>query len=433
MKSIYRLFLISVILTAVPAAVFAYAPDFPENDETRRNMRELITAPTSDVLASGSEIVQQVLDGGRVKFQVRTQNDSFYLLFINEINDMYPLYGRGSYIIKRNLEDGEFVQIKVFLNNSSDCFVRIYPMSDRAEMEIVMYGRRVYSGINLPFRFADALTCPFLDIIDATAGAVDWKLLLPDLPSALFDVKAGMVDEIRRQLPLMNDADDGALDHDGRWVYIETLGPQSGSGFNCSGFVKWVADGIYFSDAGKYMSISALKEKNLDERGHRWSDHHEDDRDPYFGLDWTRNIASTIVGARHNGESGYKDNDVRSLPWSEWAEDVGFPIEDLKLVMYYLAVSEPQYLYLASVNIPWGTAPILRQHIHTAVLIPVIDQRLGFKDIVMERNFESDVDSLQKRYPGAHVNLVRIRPDAGYKFPELMRKRELGLENFLRR
>ena len=420
-------------MLVLAAGASAYANDFPENSETRKGFREYITAPTADVLALKPFVARQKLDGLRVNFKVETQDESFYLLFINEKDGKFPLYGRGSYIIKRSLDDGAFVQVKVFLNGEPDCFVRIYPFGDRAEMEIVMFGKPLYSKINLPYSFADVLVIPFADIIESAAGTVKWNLLLPEVTDNTFSLKQSMVTQIREILPELEDADDGALDANGRWVYIETLKLQEGKGFNCSGFVKWVADSIFYGITGKYMSIENLKNKFLEERGNRWSDHHEDDRDPYFGLDWTRNIAAKIQTARRCEISGYEDNDVRSVPWSDWTEDVGFPIDDLKLVLYYLSVTEPDYIYLASINTSYGTEPVLRQHVHTAVMFPYLDDDGRFRDVVMERNFESDSESLKGRYEGAHVHLVRVRPVFGYKLPAVNEQHGFGPENFLRR
>jgi hypothetical protein len=428
--------IISIILMLLPGLPVFSAGSNPmilENDETRRMMRELITAPTSDVLSAGDRIISQLTDGARVSFKIKEQNDSFYLLFINEKNGRYPIYSRGTYIIKRSLESGKFLQIKIFLNNEDDCYARIYPNDDRAVLEIVLYGQRIYSDINLPFSFADALTGAFSDVIEATEGMVNWSLILPDPDELRYYDKVSLVADIRKMLPQMKDADDGAMDADGSWVYIETLEPQRENGFNCSGFVKWVADGIYWGSTGEYMNIEDLKQKNLNARGNRWSSPHEDDRDPYFGLDWTRNIAGTLQAAKRGEDSGYKDSDVRYAPWSDYVEDVGFSIENLKLVMYYLAVTNPSDIYLVSVNVPWGTKPILRQHVHTAVLFPVIDANVGFRDIIMERGSETDADDLAERYPGAHVHLVRVKMDSAYLLPELIEKQGVGIENFFRR
>lgn len=408
---------------------------FPENNEARTSMREMITAPTSDVLEARNEMIEQLTDGSVVSYQIKIQNNSFYQLFINESGGRYPLYSQGSYIIKRNLEDGKFVQIKIFLKRHKECYVRLYPLDERAMMEVVLYGKTIYKGINLPFSFSDVLVEPFSEIIDASSGIVNWDLLLPENNGYVYYDKTELSEAIRAGLPLITDVDDGALDFDGSWVFIEDLSIQKpeNHGFNCSGFVKWVGDGLYWAETGEYMSVSDLKSKHTDMRGHRWSERHEDDRDPYFGLDWTRNIAVSITNAGRNTTGGYKSADVRNLPWATYIEDIGFSIEDLKLIMYYLAVSEPEYIYFASVNESWGTEPVLQQHIHTAVLIPLINNQGQFEDLIFERNFESDAESLAERYPDAHVHLTRVRVDGGFRLPELNSGPALGPGSYFRR
>ncbi|MDC7125241.1 MAG: hypothetical protein PQJ46_06730 [Spirochaetales bacterium] len=395
----------------------------------------MITAPTGDVLSMHERIIDQYTDGKRVRFEVQKQDGFFYLLFLNEVDGDFPVCGEGSYIIKRNLTDGKFVQVKVFLKDNPGCYVRLFPMDERAVMEIYLYGKKVYSKINLPFSFADILIEPFSEIINSTINIVNWDLVLGNVKQSLFAGKKDMLQQIRYYLPDLKDADDGAIDFDGSYVYIETLAPQpeGEGGLNCSGFVKWVADGIFLAETGKYMSIKDLKEKHLDERGNRWSRHNEEERDPYFGLDWSRNIAVSIEDASYGDVRGYKSADVDDVPWSKYTPDVGFPIKDLKLVMYYLAIMEPENIYIASVNVPWGTEPILQQHIHVVVLLPLIDENKDFKDLIFERNFESDSESLIKRYPNAHIHLVRIKTVSGIHLPEVTHKRSIDLESLLRR
>lgn len=424
-------FLFTVLFSITSFSGFS----FPDNAESRTALRELITAPTSDVLSSEDRLIEQFTDGSRVSFQVREQLDAFYLLFVNEQNGLFPVYSKGTFIIKRNISDGKFVQIKVFLKNDPGCYARIFPMEDRAMMDIFLYEERIYKEINLPFSFAEALTESFSEIMDASSMTVDWDLIFPEAGGFLYSGKVDLINEIRAALPDIIDADDGAIDSDGSYVFINDLSsqPEESAGLNCSGFVKWVADGLYFSNTGNYMSIEDLKNKNLSERGNRWSLRHEDERDPYFGLDWTRNIALEIAEADENKNYDYNFADVDNIPWSSYVDDIGYPIKDLKLLAYYLAVKEPEYIYLASVNIPWGTEPILQQHVHTAVIIPYIDEKEVYQDLVFERNIESDTEKLAENYENAHIHLVRIRVSPGFKLPELKKKASIGPESIFRR
>ena len=90
----------------------------------------------------------------------------------------------------------------------------------------------------------------------------------------------------------------GAIDSEGKYT------TDSNNGLNCSGFIKWIADGFYMpirkqnNELPLYMSLQALRTKHPNSRGDRYTNLFEDIRDPYFGLDWTRNIAISLANLR---------------------------------------------------------------------------------------------------------------------------------------
>lgn len=209
------------------------------------------------------------------------------------------------------------------------------------------------------------------------------------------------------------------MDENGNLVLIESLVLQDQQpGFNCSGFAKWIVDGLSMGLYGTYLPIEPLKMKHLDLRGHRWSDPLEDARDPYFGLDWTRNLATTMLSAREGGRSVHPEEaDVRSVPFVRYVEDIGYPVNRLAQIMYLLAVREPGNIYIASLNREFGSDPPLNQHVHVAVLFPYFDSKGRFFVDVMERNVETSLASLDRRYGRDSVHLVRVQADDSYTPP----------------
>ena len=161
-----------------------------------------------------------------------------------------------------------------------------------------------------------------------------------------------------------------------------------------------------------------MKEKHLDYRGHRWSARREDERDPYFGLDWSRNLAVSLLELEHPREEfGPEDADVREVRYARYVEDVGYPVDDMRRILYMLAIDEPGHFYIGSVNQEFGSDPVLRQHVHVAVFFPYFDENGRFRVTVLERNVETDLDSLAERYPGSYVHLVRARADDTFTPP----------------
>ena len=234
--------------------------------------------------------------------------------------------------------------------------------------------------------FERVLVEPLSRIIDLTRYSVDWSLF------ARVDGRSGdlLVAEVsegaRGRLDSLVDSDDGAIDEDGSFLSIEDVTENLESGLNCSGFAKWMIDGIRYPLAGSYLSISDIKQKHIDLRGHEWSLPLEDERDPYFGLDWTRNLAVAVYESLGREGADPESADVRQVPFFEYTEDVGYRVDDLRTILYLLAIERPGSIYLGSVNQAFGVEPVLRQHTHVVVLLPYFDIAGKFRIDVMDRN-----------------------------------------------
>jgi hypothetical protein len=406
-----------VLALLLPGIAFAAdVAQFPDNGTVRRQLAGVIFAPTSIVLATPSSVYRNPDEGISVRFDVQRQSGDFYLLFTNEDQNKFPIYSPGSYVIKRTEDGGGFVQVKIFLNGDPDSFVRIFPMGDRTKMDLYLYGFQMYNALTIPVPFKEVLTDPFPRLMKLTAASVDWSTIFPDRPYPEDQVVAGMVDKIRTLLPLLSDHDDGAMNAQGQFVYIKTLQALSHGGFNCSGFDKWIIDGLYEPQVGSLISIDELKKKHLDLRGNAWSDRYEATRDPYFGLDWTRNLAMKIAQLG-DPNAGPTTEDVRTIPFFQYIPNVGYPIASLKFALYELAVENPGYFYLGSVNREYGSNPVLREHTHVVALFPYFDESGAFQVAVMERNLETGIESLKKRYPYDYIHLERVAASTEFQPP----------------
>jgi hypothetical protein len=394
---------------------------FPDNSAARFYLEELIFAPVREIPRVDREFVEPYPGAPEVLYRTRQQNDHIYQLFLNDHEGRFPVYGAGSYIIKRSLEDGAFVQVKIFLRSHEGFFARIFPSGGRSRMNLFINGKQLYNDIPVPLRFAEVLLLPFGEVVKATRHLVDWSLLRPTGTDAAYEAVATMVSRAREALLLLPDAEDGAMDAHGELVYIESLGAMEElPGFNCSGFAKWVCDGIYQARRGSFMEIDPLKEKHLELRGTGWTTPREEERDPYFGLDWTRNLARTLEATKRGVPPKTihpESMDVRSVSLANYTEDMGYPVEDLRHVLYYLAVKEPGHFYLGSVNREFGSEPVLRQHTHVVVIFPYFTDSGGFEVAVLERNVETSLESLEERYSGDYLHLVRVEASGEFRPP----------------
>ena len=424
-------------LSALPAPCAGTA--VPENWEARQALRDTIFAPVRQAASQRQTVILQQTAGTRVSFQAETQAGALYLVFANQAGKGFPLSGPGTFIIKRSLKDGSFVQAKVFIQDDPGCFLRLFPRGDRTLMDIFLFGEPHQQGILLPVSFDRLLTSPIARIQELSGRTVDWSLVLPS-PGTSDDMRlAAIVSALRQSLPSLRDEDDGAMDGDGRLVYIATglPAPKGRGGFNCSGFAKWVVDGFYKPLTGRYTDIATLKQRSLEYRGNAWSSRYEEERDPYFGLDWTRNLARAIAEARTGVPLRAQDLDVRDTDRFPYIEDVGYPLKDLHALLYSLARRNPGTIYLGSVNGTAADGPAassppgvlfrsgeasgggLRQHHHVVVLLPYLDENGSFQAVVMERNGETSIGSLRARYGSQYIHLVRVEPGGVFAPPRI--------------
>ncbi len=376
----------------------------PENARVRLRLRHLILGPLNQ--AQKADTRQFGDDGHPVRFETVDAGEHTFYLFLNQASSGgFPTVWEGNVSIKRRTSDGRPAYMTMLLRRDPGTYVRLHPDGGRVRLEASLYGVQVHSGVMIAMPFEEAVSVSLERLVELTAARVDWDLLLGQGQHSA--AVARVLGRIREILPRLRDEDDGAFDRSDRPVLISTGLPSKG-GLNCSGFAKWVMDGFYRPLTGAAMDIGALKTKDPAARGNRWSARYEAERDPFFGLDWTRNMARALARARKGRGSGAESFDVRTVPFLRYIEDVGYPIEDIELALYVLARGEPDRMYLASINKHFGGEPMLRQHTHVAVLLPYFDRDGQFRVSVLERNAETGLDSLRAGHPGASVHLVQV-------------------------
>ena len=410
-------------LSLLVLGVSAVAALIPETAEARERMLDFIMAP----LRPGQEVHREIIrqrTGDLVFFRTYEQTGSRYYAFMlmDEDGEM-DLAAAGTWIIRRRISDGAFEQIKVFLQNDELSFLRLFPRGRTVRMDVEIAGVPLYNGVTVPMTMERALTTSIGMIRESTAGVVDWSLLDPDPFDPGYGRVLSVVERLRSQIPNLRDADDGAMDQDGNLVFIETLTRQDPpGGFNCSGFAKWVIDGFYRPRTGRLLAVEDLKQKHLDYRGTSWTASFEDRRDPFFGLDWTRNLALHVFARDRNTEPERLDpgsRDVRDISSADYIPHVGYRVRDLRHVLYRLALAEPGNIYLGSVNISFGEDVVLRQHTHVVVLMPWFDEKGRFNVAVMERNNETSMESLELRFAGEYIHLVRVAANREFDPPPM--------------
>lgn len=219
---------------------------------------------------------------------------------------------------------------------------------------------------------------------------------------------------LKKYIGYLHDSSIGAIDANGSYTR------NSNKGLNCSGFAKWIVDGFYYPlakhDPEKYISIQKLRTKHLEERGTPDILIYENSRDPYFGLDWTRNLAVEL-GKKRGENPAYKTYDVTDSSIVTYVMNCGYPIWKIEKVLIEQEELHPGRMYLGSINGYFGEDPKLWQHYHIAVFIPYYENDV-LKIAVLERNRETSFSYLLERYPNTYCHLVAIPTEGEFELME---------------
>jgi hypothetical protein len=383
--------------------------------------------------------------GGRVELRAEATQNELMIIFAREQivsgngTGRFPVWSQGSWILTRRKDTGAATRIRVFLRSDQFTYVQFRPFSaDQSLMDVVLYDAFVVRSLPLPVPFERLYTMPLNQVLNLAGDRFPRRYFEPDPVN--YQAHRLLIENIREHLPELRFADDGAIDDAGRFVYINTGLEQRGQpGLNCSGFAKWLIDGILRPVTGERLAIPPLKAP-FGDRGSSFTEAWEERRDPFFGLDWIRNLASqagtTLYASPVFG--CINEIEVRREPFSRmilrgknnsvmhsysgFQENAGYGVEGLLPLLYTLAIDEPDRFFLAAVNNellgpppgmnlrnPRPARPIrMRQYFHVMAFIPYFNENGVFRIAVFESAAETSFARFRTRYPGQFVNLSRI-------------------------
>lgn len=404
------------------------------------DIRAKLWKTISDDLITALAQKPAVLSNGWGQWRISYSANSthHYTIISPERNGNYVDYMQGTWIFKRSLKTGAFEQVKIFLRSSADTFMRVYPFGERTKADIIIFGAVVYHEVIIPLSFENLAVASMKTIIKATNAVIDWSLFAPE--PVLYTNAQRLIDNIRKRLPELTYNDDGAIDNDGLPRLIRTLEMQQPPfGLNCSGFLKWITDGMLYPYTRTLLPIREIKERMLDNRGSSFTKPFEETHDPYFGIDWIRSLARSAWNVVNNTlQEDPLRHDVDEPTFSLMVsgthpisggvqyrlvtqnfQDVGFEIQSLVPMLYLLALREPGNMYFAAFSARSKTPPHLRRFFHVAALIPYFTSEGIFTIAVFESAAETSVTRITRSGQYDFVKLVRMPITLQFEPPTL--------------
>ena len=349
---------------------------------------------------------------------------------------------QGTWILYRNYETGKPEYIKIYPRENPELYLSFKPSQkeeNRSFISICLFNAYVRKDIPVSLSFDALYYLSLTEMRAITKRMLPWEIFDP--PVAYSTVESAS-DTIRERLKTLVYLDDGGFDEEGRPVHLKDGSMQTETeillhvrpgqklsgiigGVNCSGFAKWIVDGMIRPIAGQGTFIKKLRTETLVPDTYFTKPYA--DRDLYFGLEWIRNLAAAAltlnvkrtvmpVGSGVDVEvepfalvppirSGNKQD---SFSFKGYEKNAGYQTGYLEALLYYLSVSEPGHFYLGAVSRDQGTAA-LRQYHHIAAFFPYFDILGNFHIDVYENGEETSISRFIQNNKDAFTALVRIR------------------------
>jgi hypothetical protein len=378
------------------------------------------------VLARAGRI-ETLRSGARIEVRTERAQGEFGIVLARERNGAFPGWIQGSWVVTRSVETGALLRVRFFPRSDPYAYIQFRPLDGgRSLMDAVVYNAYLAQSVTVPLSLENLLTAQLQDALRIADNGALFRYFDPK-PENYAGIRA-LITRVRQRLPELSYVDDGAIDEAGNYVFIETLLPQQAApyGLNCSGFAKWLVDGLLLPVTGSLLPIPMLKQP-YGERGSSLTEPFEPVRDPFFGLDWTRNLAAAAISATKSPAFAVLDEiEVRESPFSRiivrgqgisqtepytgFLPDAGFAVKGLPALLYTLAVNEPGVVCLGAVNAALLPKPRMRQYFHVAALLPYFDEYGAFHVVVFESAAETSFSRFVARYPDNYINLVRLPP-----------------------
>nr|WP_253694834.1 MULTISPECIES: hypothetical protein [unclassified Treponema] len=349
---------------------------------------------------------------------------------------------QGTWILYRNYETGALECIKIYPRENPELYLSIRPaqVKGRSLISICLFNAYVRKDISVGIPFENLYYLSLLELRSITKEMLPWDIFNPPI---FYNGVEAASDTIRDRLKTLVFIEDGGFDEFGKPVHltdgraqteddiVKAIRPDQRlkdvkGGVNCSGFAKWIVDGMIRPIAGQGIFIKSLRTKT-DVPDTYFTKPYKD-KDLHFGLEWIRNLAAAALSlnVKRTIKPIVSGVDVMIEPFAlvppirqknmkqdfasfkGYEKTAGYQTPYLQALLYYLAISEPGHFYLGAVSREKGNPP-LRQYHHIAAFFPYFDVFGNFHIDVYESGKETSIEEFMSLNSDAFTALVRIR------------------------
>ena len=428
----------------------------PDSSDIRAGLEEQwFTAPLTAVRTNAPEI--RANNNGE-KFQIRLEeNDTTFNVFVSpralikvnvysdkgmytEEQELYPGDAAGSWVLIRDKRTGKPLRIRYYFVKNSEVFIQFTPQGKIALADLVIFGKYAARGVPTGMAFEKFYTASFEDVMTITETKLPWNYVLVD-PQVYHSVKQ-MCAVIHEKLPSISFVEDAMYDENHELVHISTgkkfeIADKSDKGegklfLSSAGFVKWIADGLVEPMSGGVLKREPLIKETVSVKDNGRQGVLSQKYDLFFSLNWVRNLASAVVSV-YSGKT-YLFNqsgvDVTINPFASsitdkgvantvtFVENSGHTVAVLPSLLYVLAATEPETLYLGAIR---GTdrtiSPEIMAFNECVAFFPYFQDDGGFTCTVFMNGREMSLENFCYYYADDFVYLTRVKASERF-FPQ---------------
>ncbi len=427
---------------------------FPDSAEIRRAVKDDLLKAPLDMIKSyeDTEVENRVGEC----FQMRVEEtDSEYAIIIaprSELNmdlfnpetnthnvvraAVYQKGSQGSWILFRDKEKGNPLRIEWRFNADPEIYLQIRPDTKKSFVDIVVYNSYAARSVPLGIPFDSVYTASFEDMKRWTKSSLPWSRV--DVKTGLFNDSLQIVGTIKENLPSFVFADDAAYNERGQLKSIlsgkdfylkddkdKPYKPNDPhkhflSGF---GFIKWIVDGIVEPVTGYGVTIRDSVEPTIEYNNVGKMGVMSQTWNLTLALDWCRNLAAKAMSVRSTRDVDYKSGGVdvknnffvadiidgKFVNSTGYIQDTGYRTENVKAVLYTLAVTEPGWFYLGAVR--QNSTDKYDEFVYNncAAFFPYFNDHGKFGCFVFEMGKEISLDDFMEKYKGSYLHLERVK------------------------
>ncbi len=422
----------------------------PDSAQIRKNIAKFWFLDKPEEIVKQIPQIEHDNKGNRFKVRaVHLKEKNLLAIVISPIDTEFSSFEKvpqGTWILYRNYTTGEPEYIKIYPRENPELYLQIKPETNnykegKSIVDICLFNAYVRKNVAIGIPFNSLYYLSLLELKETTKNILPWKIFDPPITYGGIEATA---DIIRDRLHTLVYIDDGAFDAYGTPIHLKTGEAQTETevidcikrnqklsevkgGVNCSGFAKWIIDGIIKPIAGQGTFIKALTTKT--EVPDTYFTKPYEYKKLFFGLEWIRNLAAASLSLNLKRtvtpiNSGIdveiepfalvppiknKSNNIKAFAsFKGYEKNVGYQTNYLEALLYYLASSEPGHFYLGALSKEMGEPPLRHYH-HIAIFFPYFDIFGNFHISVFESAAETSMTDFMKRNSNSFIALVRVR------------------------